>query len=164
VESIPEGGRLVLAGDRDQLASVEAGAVFAEACASPLQAVVRLQRNYRQSAAPGLAAFAGWLRDRWQRPDAPMPVGPDGPTGSDEGTVPGPASAGAIADRSLAAWSPALAALAGGEPAERIVAAFDGHRVLCALREGPLGAVAINAAVAARIRRRVGAATGAIWY
>ena len=27
--------------------------------------------------------------------------------------------------RSLAAWSPALVALAGGEPAERIVAAFD---------------------------------------
>lgn len=164
VESIPEGGRLVLAGDRDQLASVEAGAVFAEACASPLQAVVRLQRNYRQSAAPGLAAFAGWLRDRWQQPEAPMPVGPDGPKGSNEVTVPGPASAGAIADRSLAAWSPALAALAGGEPAERIVAAFDGHRVLCALREGPLGAIAINAAVAARIRRRVGAAPGAIWY
>lgn len=93
-----------------------------------------------------------------------MPVGPDGPKGSNEVTVPGPASAGAIADRSLAAWSPALAALAGGEPAERIVAAFDRHRVLCALREGPLGAIAINAAVAARIRRRVGAAPGAIWY
>lgn len=158
VESIPDGGRLVLAGDRDQLASVEAGAVFAEACASPLQAVVRLQRNYRQSAAPGLAAFAGWLRDRWQSPDAPMPAGLDGVA------VAGAAPAGAIADRAVAAWSPALAALAGGEPAEQIAAAFDGHRVLCALREGPLGAAAINAAIATRIRRRVGAPPGAIWY
>ena len=158
VESIPEGGRLVLAGDRDQLASVEAGAVFSEACASPLQAVVRLQRNYRQSAAPGLAAFAGWLRDRWQSPGVPMPAGLGGVT------IPGPASANAIADRSMAAWAPALAALGGGEPAERIVAAFDAHRVLCAMREGPLGAAAINAAIAARIRRRVGAAPGAIWY
>jgi exodeoxyribonuclease V alpha subunit len=158
VEAIPDRGRLVLAGDRDQLASVEAGAVFAEACASPLQAVVRLQRNYRQSAAPGLAAFAAWLRDRWQAPDAPMPTGVDGVT------ISGPASANAIADRSLAAWSPALDALARGEPAERIAAAFDTHRVLCAMREGPLGASAINAAIAARIRRRVGAAPGAIWY
>jgi len=158
VASIPEDGRLVLAGDRDQLASVEAGAVFAEACSSPLGAVVRLQRNYRQSAAPGLAAFAAWLRDRWQSPDVAMPAGADGVA------ILGRAPASAIADRALAAWSPALAALADGKLPGQVAAAFDEHRVLCALREGPCGAAAINAAIAARIRRRVGAPAGAIWY
>lgn len=158
VESIPEGGRLVLAGDRDQLASVEAGAAFAEACASPLRAVVRLARNYRQSAAPGLAAFAGWLRDRWQDGAAPMPAG------SDEVRIAGLASASGVADQALAAWLPALEAIVAGDPPSRIVAAFDRHRVLCAVREGPFGAAAINFVIAGRIRRRTGAAPGAVWY
>lgn len=158
VESIPEGARLVLAGDRDQLASVEAGAVFAEACASALQAVVRLERNYRQSAAPGLAAFAGWLRDRWQDRAAPMPAD------CDAVTIASRASVAAVADQALAAWLPALEAIACGDPPRRIVAAFDRHRVLCALREGSSGAGAINSAIASRIRRCAGASPGATWY
>lgn len=159
VESLPDGGRLVLAGDRDQLASVEAGAAFAEACASGLAAVVRLERNYRQSSVPGLTAFAGWLRDRWTRGEAASP-----PPVVEGVALHGPASAAAIAEQAMAAWATALAALADGEPAERILSAFDAHRVLCALRDGPLGVAAINAAVAARLRRRVGAPAGAIWY
>ncbi|HRO61847.1 MAG TPA: AAA family ATPase, partial [Burkholderiaceae bacterium] len=163
--SIPDGGRLVLAGDRDQLASVEAGAVFAEACASPLDGVVRLERNYRQASAPALAALAGWLRDR-HRSSEPRPA-PFEPTASVE--LCPPLGAAAIARQALAAWEPALARIdAGGhaEPAQAvsIVAAFERHRVLCALRDGPLGVAALNAAIAARVRERVGALPGALWY
>src|SRR5690606_856812 len=53
-ESIGPQSRLVLAGDRDQLASVEAGAVFADLCAAPLDGVVVLERNYRQQDAPDI--------------------------------------------------------------------------------------------------------------
>ncbi len=163
--SIPDGGRLVLAGDRDQLASVEAGAVFAEACASPLEGVVRLQRNYRQASAPALTALSGWLRDRHRAPQAlPAPFAPA--AGVELRT---PRGASAIADQALAAWEPALARVASGDhagPAQAvsIVAAFERHRVLCAMREGPLGVEALNAAIAARVRERVGAPPGALWY
>ncbi len=35
LEAVPEGARIVLLGDKDQLAAVESGAVFAELCADP---------------------------------------------------------------------------------------------------------------------------------
>ena len=163
--SIPDGGRLVLAGDRDQLASVEAGAVFAEACASPLDGVVRLERNYRQASAPALTALAGWLRDRHRSPE-PRPA-PFEPAAAVE--LCQPLGAAAIAKQALAAWEPAVARIAAGEHAEpaqavSIVAAFDRHRVLCALRDGPLGVASLNVAIAARMRERVGALPGALWY
>jgi len=161
VESIPAGGRLVLAGDRDQLASVEAGAVFAEACASRLDGVVRLQRNYRQADAPALTALAAWLRDRClasSGADAP----PFDPLAGVECRA--PAGAGPIAMQAVAAWEPALAALTAGEPAAVVIAAFERHRVLCAMRDGPTGVLALNDAIAARIRRRVGARPAALWY
>ena len=35
LEAVPDGARIILLGDKDQLAAVEAGAVFAELCANP---------------------------------------------------------------------------------------------------------------------------------
>jgi exodeoxyribonuclease V alpha subunit len=161
VESIPAGGRLVLAGDRDQLASVEAGAVFAEACASRLDGVVRLQRNYRQADAPALTELAAWLRDRCLAPSGAAAPPFDSPAGVE---CRAPAGAGPIAAQAVAAWEPALAALTAGEPAAAVIAAFERHRVLCAMRDGPTGVLALNDAIAARVRRRVGARPGAVWY
>ncbi|MEP6955614.1 MAG: exodeoxyribonuclease V subunit alpha [Chthoniobacterales bacterium] len=61
VEAVPLTSRLILLGDRDQLASVEAGNVLADICAaaettnSPLAgAVVQLQRNYRFAESGGI--------------------------------------------------------------------------------------------------------------
>ncbi|KAB0672502.1 exodeoxyribonuclease V subunit alpha [Oryzomonas sagensis] len=56
LEALPDSARLVLLGDRDQLASVEAGAVLADICSGPAAsgvgepgrpAVVQLSRSYR---------------------------------------------------------------------------------------------------------------------
>src|SRR5690606_2685773 len=69
-----------------------------------------------------------------------------------------------IVTRALAAWEPAFAAIDEGESAAEILERFDRHRVLCALREGPLGVVALNSAIAARVRRRVSARPSAHWY
>jgi exodeoxyribonuclease V alpha subunit len=52
-----QGGRLVLAGDRYQLASVEAGAIFAQAC-SLERALVQLEENIRFANFPELARFS----------------------------------------------------------------------------------------------------------
>ncbi|MBM4113276.1 MAG: exodeoxyribonuclease V subunit alpha [Phycisphaerae bacterium] len=51
MQAVPARAALVLVGDADQLASIEAGSVFADLCASPrlAHAVTRLERNYRSA-------------------------------------------------------------------------------------------------------------------
>ena len=66
IEAVPEGSRLVLLGDRDQLASVEAGTVLADVVGGhfdgehgPLEGrIVAFTRNYRFDKAPTVAAVA----------------------------------------------------------------------------------------------------------
>ncbi len=88
LEAIPTTGRLVLLGDRDQLASVEAGTVLADlvgpvldgpvAADQPLrEAVVSFRTNHRFGRAPTVAALVAALQrrvddrlgqvDRWMR-------------------------------------------------------------------------------------------------
>jgi exodeoxyribonuclease V alpha subunit len=65
--ALPDDARLILLGDRDQLASVEAGAVLGDICglgrapvqASPLAAcVIQLTRSYRYDAGGGIGLLA----------------------------------------------------------------------------------------------------------
>jgi exodeoxyribonuclease V alpha subunit len=74
-ESIPDGARLVLLGDRDQLASVEAGCVLSDIVAPVLDggslsnralhgAVVHFDTNHRFDKAPTIAAIAKALQAR----------------------------------------------------------------------------------------------------
>ncbi|MFT5429691.1 MAG: exodeoxyribonuclease V alpha subunit [Myxococcota bacterium] len=74
-ESISSGARLVLLGDRDQLASVEAGTVLADIVGAVLdgssddrealhRAVVHFETNHRFSQAPTVAAVAQALQQR----------------------------------------------------------------------------------------------------
>lgn len=64
LDALPGKARLVLLGDRDQLAAVEAGAVFAELCAHPRlqENVVTLSRQYRFAADSALGRLAAALR------------------------------------------------------------------------------------------------------
>jgi exodeoxyribonuclease V alpha subunit len=69
-DALPECCRVVLLGDRDQLASVEPGAVLADIVdaatspASPLyRSVITLQTNYRFSATSGIHHLCGAVRD-----------------------------------------------------------------------------------------------------
>lgn len=73
VEAVPDGARLVLLGDRDQLASVEAGSVLADIVRGTLDApgegalagsVVRFDRSYRFARAPTVATVAQCLQRR----------------------------------------------------------------------------------------------------
>ncbi len=146
--------RLVLAGDRDQLASVEAGAVFADLCAAPLAGVITLRHNYRQQDAPDIAALATAIRDAAQGAAIEWPA-------SVRRALPQPA---AIVDEALLAWREAFAQLRAGAPPERVLACWDRHRVLGALREGPLGVEALNRAIAAQVRRQAADGSRATWY
>lgn len=150
--------RLVLAGDRDQLASVEAGAVFADLCAAPLGGVVVLERNYRQQDAPDIGALAARIR-------APVAAGVEaGPLDWPASIALAPPSAPAIVEEALDAWREALAAIGSGAAASQVLAAYDRHRVLVAMREGPHGADALNAAIATRVRRLAPGRNAGDWY
>jgi exodeoxyribonuclease V alpha subunit len=74
-EAMPDGSRLVLLGDRDQLASVEAGTVLADFVAPVLEenssadhplsaSVVHFSKNHRFAAAPTVAEVAAALQGR----------------------------------------------------------------------------------------------------
>lgn len=156
LESIGPGARLVLAGDRDQLASVEAGAVFADLCAAPLGGVVVLERNYRQQDAPDIGALAAAIRAR--AADAGAAI--DWPA-TIALAAPEPA---AIVEEALHAWRDAFDAVVAGAGPQQVLAAYDRHRVLAAMREGPLGVDALNAAIAMRARRLAAGTGSPDWY
>ncbi|HPA91608.1 MAG TPA: exodeoxyribonuclease V subunit alpha [Quisquiliibacterium sp.] len=163
VASIGPGSRLVLCGDKDQLASVEAGAVFAAVSslrgpAGALRdAVVLLERNYRQRAAPGIAALAARMRDGALAADVSVPPSPDlefrASTGADR-----------VIEDALTGYSEALDAAAAGAPGATLLAACARFRIVAALRSGPLGADALNEAIGARIRRQLGVDPAAAWF
>jgi len=169
VAAIGPNARLVLAGDRDQLASVEAGAVFADLCASAGAATVELVRNHRQKDAAHVVALAAQVRDASAR----IP--------RESGRVAAPLQwpqaialrrpdPEAIVDEALAAWAEVREAIDARAAPERVLAACDRHRVLTALRGGPLGSVALNRRIAAEVRRRAarrggaGVFASAQWY
>jgi exodeoxyribonuclease V alpha subunit len=66
LEALPHGARLILLGDKDQLAAVEAGAVFAELCADPTLTPACVER---------IAGLTGISRERLVCPSAPRRTG-----------------------------------------------------------------------------------------
>ncbi len=174
--ALKQGCRLIMLGDRDQLASVEAGAVLGDMCGAgrkemfssefntlftsltgngiPVEAIqetahplsdslVVLKKNYRFREDSGIGTLATLINSgrgtealaliasrsyadvAWR--DAPSPEGLK------------KALAGIISD----GYGSYLAAESAGEALKR----FDVFRVLCAMRQGPYGVVAINALV-----------------
>ncbi|WP_198320809.1 exodeoxyribonuclease V subunit alpha [Azohydromonas aeria] len=210
LEAVPATARIVLLGDKDQLAAVEAGAVFAELCADPAfspacrhelaglcgadpaalaspppatepprpglrDAVVWLQGHYRYGAGSALdrlarsvnagdgAAALALLRAAGTGPDdspeaagaAPLRWRPDTHAALSEGTR----------RALLQGFGPYVEALRRDpRDAAAVTAAFARFRVLAALREGPRGVAALDALVAAHVRRAVGADARAPWY
>lgn len=161
--------RLVLVGDPDQLASVEAGTVLADivgpsragpGAAGPLSASVTvLRETYRFSAGSGIAHLAGAIG----RGDADAAVDLLA-AGGDElrwiagsGDVEGPAAAPVLAE--VVAGAQQLVRLARQGDADDALGALGHTKVLCALRRGPAGVAGWNEAV----RRALGPAAGELW-
>jgi len=174
VDALPEDARLVLLGDADQLASVEAGAVFADVCGprrppgysrdavawiaaaagqSPWEAqgrgspvadcVVQLQRSHRYGEASGVGRLARAVRAGDAEAVLALCDDPGVPdvarlaAGAGAGTGAGTASLRDRIARGYEAFARAR------EPAARLLA-LDRFRVLCAVREGPRGVVALG--------------------
>lgn len=185
LDALPRSTRLILLGDKDQLASVEAGAVLSSLCAhagaySPVMAA-RLQSLTGQSVPAQadrtpLADNIATLR-RTYRFD----------TGGAIGAVAAAALSG-DADAALRALTgdhaslidaahttqivPALAepylalldAARAAPDAQSVLTLIRRYAVLCAHREGPYGAARINAAIEKHLRRLGAAPAHGEWY
>ncbi len=146
--------RLVLVGDPDQLASVEAGAVLSDLDAiaglgSVGRGVARLVTNRRSGDQPALTALAAAVREG--DADAVVEVLGQGVPGVVWHEVaddqPLPASVlGEVRHRMLAVTRVTGPAARSGDAASA-VAALDRHRLLCAHRRGPRGVAYWNALV-----------------
>lgn len=195
-EAVPDTARLVLLGDKDQLAAVESGAVFAElsadpslsaACiadlarlcalppasivpAAPLQpsplrdSVVWLTRNFRFAADSDIARAALQVREGRASElleglrsgsDASLRWLQDGAAAPDVRTLQ------CLRD----GFAPYFDAVrdAGGDVAA-VTRAFARFRVLCALREGPRGASAINRLLEDEARARLAPGSRSPWF
>lgn len=161
VEAVPRTARLILLGDRDQLASVEAGAVLGDLCPAgaapgqgPLGArAVQLVHAWRFGADSGIGALAravnagrsddvlAFLRQERTEPGFGQPCYPELEL-VDE--APGEGLEGRLRELVLAGYAPCLAAAVQAGDAAAALAALGRFRVLCAHRRGRLGVEGLN--------------------
>jgi exodeoxyribonuclease V alpha subunit len=152
VVAVPPSARLILLGDRDQLASVEAGSVLADICAAAEEAapneplhgsVVHLGRNYRFAETGGIYRASAAINSG----NAEAAVTALRSTSDGEARWhPLPAAArlpDALRARVVEAFGPYLQA---GDPVAAL-AALQNFRLLCALRHGPFGVENLTAVV-----------------
>ncbi|MDG9925194.1 MULTISPECIES: exodeoxyribonuclease V subunit alpha [unclassified Pseudomonas] len=185
VDALPPQARLILLGDKDQLAAVEAGAVFAELCegrgfdaaaAAELQritgqnvpvetprsalgdAVVLLTHSHRFAGDSGI----GELARRINGGDAAGTLNLLREGRADLAWQAEPSQA-ALLDRLEQGYRPYLLAARSGDAAAAF-ATFNAFRALTAQREGPWGVSGLNEALEARIKRRYSLAERERWY
>lgn len=132
LDALPEHARLILIGDRDQLAAVEAGAVFADLCKSASLAGCRalLTTNFRFDAASGIGQLAERLREGdWEAVLALL-------------TTPPPnlhwlpnTDRRVLLEAVREGYGPYQRAVSEGQAPEALFKQFDRFRVLCAHRQ-----------------------------
>ena len=197
-DAVPDSARLVLLGDKDQLAAVESGAVFAELSADPTlgpdcsaalaaccglpaaaivpaapaqpsalrDSVVWLSRNFRFGADSAIGRAATHIRQGRsvellaQLRDT---ADPSLQWLDDSGAAPSAATLQQLSD-GYAPYFEALRHDAGDVAA--LTRAFERFRVLCALRDGPRGVLAINQRLSDQARAALGGgdAGASPWY
>lgn len=188
LEALPESARLILLGDKDQLASVEAGAVLGDICSGyrgpTPHFAEQLQRTTGQSPSPdssdprALADSVVVLKKSY-RFDSASPIGLlAGAVNSgnfkqawellDEDGAASQIRRIPVTDDTakLAAgrYTKIFEMIEKGAAPSEIFASLNDYRVLCALQQGPDGVIAINRRIEAELRSR-GYITGdSEWY
>ncbi|MBQ4479966.1 MAG: AAA family ATPase [Victivallales bacterium] len=167
VGALPEGGRLLLLGDKDQLDSVESGKVFAELCRQAEVAGIPLQRlreNFRSKENPRLVQFArrlsDGLPDKSEARELTDELFTDG--GRIEATggvcfgaaeLPAADDLEKTLDALYRRWVPDAEMPQSAEEALRQISQF---KVLCVVNEGPFGVTRLNAVMAKIILKKDG--------
>ena len=195
VEALPDDGRLILLGDKDQLSAVETGTVFANLSATRgmsaemrknvealtdetlpeteigatqglSDAVVWLEQGHRYARGGAIGALVGGVREGDAEAVLAFLAGRSrGEAGSEvlwQDTAPG---AEPLAATLIEGYAEYLDAVQSGAPPELVLAAFERHRVLCAVREGEQGTARLNALLTEQFLARLGGPpSGASWY
>ncbi|WP_082502608.1 exodeoxyribonuclease V subunit alpha [Nocardioides sp. Leaf307] len=182
VEAVRPEARLVLVGDPDQLASVEAGAVLADLVGGLAErdpgAVVALRTSHRFGAGIGRLAEAVRVGDadrvlallaeggeevEWIDPG---PTAAGAPPGAVAAQAPGPGTA--LLREVLLRHALDLREAAAAGDVETALAVLERHRLLCAHRQGPYGVQHWNRQVerwvAEATETPVGPGWGQEWY
>lgn len=172
LEALRDSTRLILAGDRDQLSSVQAGAFFGSICASTHPAMmagrVVLEENYRQIDAPDILAWARAVRDGSLQVDR-LPDH-DGQVRVHDRAVAAVAASETsddplirlvpdLVERSLTHLLPLVdraEKLSDAGAAADLLAEFQAVQILTLMRSGPIGANVINRHVSESLRRQSG--------
>ena len=168
VEALPENARLILLGDRDQLASVAAGSVLGDITGhgydlddvtSPVaRSVSLLRRNYRfgrdsaigQLAAQVNSGQAAAAMDRLRRSEAGLHW--YAPTAEQ-------------VDGAALEWiCSAYAAIFDCQDPRQALDVFERSRVLCATNQGPLGVEAVGRLIGEQLLARAGLPTADLYH
>lgn len=161
-EAVPPDTRLILLGDKDQLASVETGSIFRDLCSGDALAGNRvvLQTSYRFVAEDGIGQLAQAIRSA---DEEHLLAVLDSPAYSDVTLDESPA--GLDADWLRNGWRDYVAAVSGGSR-EAVFRAFNALRILTPLRKGRLGVESLNPWVDGVMQRLLPVHDGAQkpWY
>jgi exodeoxyribonuclease V alpha subunit len=151
--AIAQGTRLILLGDADQLAAVDAGAVLADlSWAEPLQPFhVRLEESRRFAADRGIGLLATAVRHDDRQAIRRALQGD--PAGQVYAHQPNSSQQQQTFDALWQGYQPYVEALQRGAPPAELFAAFDRYRILCAQKSGLFGVQAINHAMSERLQR-----------
>ncbi|WP_260291454.1 exodeoxyribonuclease V subunit alpha [Sedimenticola hydrogenitrophicus] len=192
VAALPAEARLILLGDRNQLASVEAGAVLGDICGDdpgfsadfqqqlawltdqalaaetaahqPLaDAVVQLRHSYRFGGHSGIGRLAEAV-NRGDGESARQLLEGEGPEREGPGDIRLLAGSSDPLAIAASAYSHYLKRIAAGAAAGEVFAAFDSFRVLCALRSGPAGVAELNQQIRQRLETVGLIDPGVAWY
>jgi exodeoxyribonuclease V alpha subunit len=149
VEAVSANAKLILLGDKDQLASVETGSIFRDLCAGTALAphTVVLQKSYRFSAMDGVGQLAKAIQaaDELRLLEVLDAV--------DYATVSlNEAQSGLELDWLKQAWQAYIQAVHNNQLSEAFQA-FNAMRILTPLRKGKQGAEALNAWIDTAIQR-----------
>lgn len=191
--ALPASARIIMLGDKDQLASVEAGAVLGDICADAQGYSAAFRARLAEvvtASLPSAKVGQAPIGDAIVMLRKSFRFGPGGGIGALAEAIKSGAGAHCVrllrarqseelvwrtlADRNdlragiedsvRAGFDAYLQTLAAGRPPAAVLAAFNRFRVLCAHRRGALGADELNALVEARLRRWLAVDTRASWY
>jgi exodeoxyribonuclease V alpha subunit len=170
VAAVAVNARLILLGDKNQLASVEAGAVLGDICGAGLHplpenapitnCIVQLSRSYRYAPDSGIRLLADAINQGDALRTLELLRDPAVPDVSLLETAPGSPPPAALFAASADAFSPFFAA---EDPGDKL-RALERFRVLCAHRHGSHGQLAVNAGIEAELLRRGTMATESRQY
>ncbi len=132
LEALPSQARLILLGDRDQLAAVEAGAVFADLCESPKLSgsIALLTTNFRFGAGSGIGRLADLLRQGDAEGALDLLR-----VGGDDLVWVARSELHALVEAARQGYRDYLDGVAAGLKPQALFARFDAFRVLCAHRQ-----------------------------